>query len=136
MDSVYESIQRYANVPNLKEKITQLFRDLFEHYVEHPDIIRLMISEMMRSPLLMQEEMRVVYKFQDVLSSLLDNAKKKGQLSEHLASADVASVFVGVYFHSLMTWVSSERDAMDIETIFQRQFEIVWEGIRSKGDSN
>ncbi|TPG89190.1 TetR/AcrR family transcriptional regulator [Brevibacillus laterosporus] len=132
LESVYLSAFRYADEPNLKRKLTLLFHDLFARYTEHPDIIRLIILELMRSTLHIQEEISVVQKFREAITSMLDDAKKNGQLSEHMVSADIAFVLVGVYFNTLMVWFSSETDVNSIETIFLRQFEVVWEGIGSQ----
>ncbi|XOS92285.1 hypothetical protein ACLMAB_29270 [Brevibacillus laterosporus] len=107
---------------------------MFARYTEHPDLIRLIILELMRSTLHIQEEISVVQRFREAITSMLDDAQKSGQLSEQMITEDVASVLVGVYFNTLMVWLSSDEDVTGIETIFQRQFEVVWQGIHPQGD--
>ncbi len=134
LESFYQSIIHYADEPNVKRKLTLLFRNLFARYTEHPDLIRLIILELMRSTLHIQEEISVVQRFREAITSMLDDAQKSGQLSEQMISEDVASVLVGVYFNTLMVWLSSDEDVTGIETIFQRQFEVVWQGVHPQGD--
>ncbi|MBG9789689.1 TetR/AcrR family transcriptional regulator [Brevibacillus laterosporus] len=134
LESFYQSIIHYADEPNVKRKLTLLFHNLFARYTEHPDLIRLIILELMRSTLHIQEEISVVQRFREAITSMLDDAQKSGQLSEQMISEDVASVLVGVYFNTLMVWLSSDEDVTGIETIFQRQFEVVWQGIHPQGD--
>ncbi|AIG28003.1 transcriptional regulator, TetR family [Brevibacillus laterosporus LMG 15441] len=129
LESFYQGVIRYADEPDLKKKLTLLFHNLFARYREHSDLIRLVILELMRSTLHIQEEMGVVQKFLEAIMSILDDAKKSGQLSEHMNTEDVAAVLMGIYFNSLMVWLSQEADVAEIENIFQRQFEIVWQGI-------
>jgi AcrR family transcriptional regulator len=132
IESVHQSILRHAEVHDMKEKLLLLFHDLFVRYSEHSEIIRLTISEMMRSTLLMEEELQIIQNFQSSLTNLFEQAKQTGQLSTHFASEDVASVLVGIYFNALMVWVSTPQMDTAIMTIFTRHFELVWHGINSR----
>lgn len=134
LDAVHQSILRHADVSDLKARLLLLFHDLFARYSEHSEIIRLMISEMMRSTLLMGEELQIIQTFQTALTILFEQAQKNGQLSNQFACADVASVIIGIYFNTLMVWASTPQNDTDIEFIFVRQFEVVWQGIRSRED--
>ncbi|MEW9699427.1 TetR/AcrR family transcriptional regulator [Paenibacillus sp. SI8] len=134
MEAVQISMQRYAHISDLKEKLTRLFHDLFERYSEHPDMIKMTISEMMRSTLLFQEEMSITRKFEEVLTGMLDDAKTRGQVDERTVTSDIAAILVGLYFYSVLSWASSDQHAQGIESIFLRKFEIVWEGIRRRRD--
>ncbi|OPH51169.1 TetR family transcriptional regulator [Paenibacillus ferrarius] len=136
IESVHESMRQYVHMTDQKEKLILIFHHLFDQYAAYPDMIGLTISEMMRSMLLMREELNLVKKFQDVLMSILEEAKKSGQLSEHMDCADVASVLIGIYFHSIMIWVSTGEGIQRLETIFRPKFEVVWEGIHPRRDAS
>ncbi|MDO3679827.1 TetR/AcrR family transcriptional regulator [Paenibacillus ehimensis] len=133
LESVHESIQRNQNMPDLKQKLLHLFSNLFHQYAEQPDMVRLVVSEMMRADMFIDAEMRIVEKFRQALAALLEDAKDKGLLTTQAASEDIAAVLTGVYFNSLLIWLSGDTAAIQIETLFQRHFDIVWEGIRSEG---
>ncbi|WP_127490186.1 TetR/AcrR family transcriptional regulator [Paenibacillus ehimensis] len=133
LKSVHESIQRNKNIPGLKQQLLHLFSNLFHQYAEQPDMVRLVVSEMMRADMFIDAEMRIVEKFRQALAALLEDAKDKGLLTTQAASEDIAAVLTGVYFNSLMIWLSGDTAAIQIETLFQRHFDIVWEGIRSGG---
>ncbi|MEC0212589.1 TetR/AcrR family transcriptional regulator [Paenibacillus ehimensis] len=133
LESVHESIQRNQNMPDLKQQLLHLFSNLFHQYAEQPDMVRLVVSEMMRADMFIDAEMRIVEKFRQALAALLEDAKDKGLLTTQAASEDIAAVLTGVYFNSLLIWLSGDTAAIQIETLFQRHFDIVWEGIRSEG---
>ncbi|GMX61694.1 TetR/AcrR family transcriptional regulator [Paenibacillus elgii] len=133
LESVHETIQHNKNMPDLKQQLLHLFSNLFHPYAEQPDMVRLVVSEMMRADMFINAEMRIIAKFRQALAALLEDAKSQGQLAKQAASEDIAAVLTGVYFNSLMIWLSAGTDALQIETLFQRHFDIVWEGIRSGG---
>ncbi|KPV57874.1 TetR family transcriptional regulator [Paenibacillus sp. A3] len=133
LESVHESIQHNKNMPDLKQQLLHLFSNLFHQYAEQPDMVRLVVSEMMRADMFIDAEMRIMERFRQALAALLDDAKNKGQLTTQAVSEDIAAVLTGVYFNSLMIWLSAGTDTLQIETLFQRHFDIVWEGIRSGG---
>ncbi|WP_442603946.1 TetR/AcrR family transcriptional regulator [Paenibacillus sp. KN14-4R] len=130
LESVNESIQRHSAIPDLKQKLILLFRDLMMNYDEQPDMVRPVISELMRSGLFMDEELGIIHTFRNTLKPLLDNAYLQGQLPEKTVTGDVASVLIGTYFNSLMFWLSTDGQNKRFEDIFQRHFDIVWAGIR------
>ncbi|MCP3776655.1 TetR/AcrR family transcriptional regulator [Paenibacillus sp. MZ04-78.2] len=133
LKSVHESIQRNENMPDLKQQLLLLFSDLFRRYAEQPDMIRLVVSEMMRADMFIHAEIRILERFRQALAALLEDAKNKGQLTTQAASEDIAAVLTGVYFNSLMIWLSAGSNTIRIEMLFQRHFDIVWEDIRSRG---
>ncbi|MCM3270414.1 TetR/AcrR family transcriptional regulator [Paenibacillus elgii] len=133
LESVHETIQNNKNMPDLRQQLLHLFSNLFHQYAEQPDMVRLVVSEMMRSDMFINAEMRIIEKFRQALAALLEDAKDKGQLAKQAASEDIAAVLTGVYFNSLMIWLSAGTDAIQIETLFQRHFDIVWEGIHPGG---
>lgn len=133
LESVHETIQNNKNLPDLKQQLLYLFSNLFYQYAEQPDMVRLVVSEMMRADMFINAEMRIIEKFRQALAALLDDAKNKGQLTTQAASEDIAAVLTGVYLNSLMIWLSAGTDALQIETLFQRHFDIVWEGIHPGG---
>ncbi|NEN86929.1 TetR/AcrR family transcriptional regulator [Paenibacillus elgii] len=133
LESVHETIQNNKNMPDLKQQLLHLFSNLFHQYAEQPDMVRLVVSEMMRADMFINAEMRIIEKFRQALAALLEDAKDKGQLAKQAASEDIAAVLTGVYFNSLMIWLSAGTDAIQIETLFQRHFDIVWEGIHPGG---
>ncbi|MCP1309531.1 TetR/AcrR family transcriptional regulator [Paenibacillus tyrfis] len=133
LESVHETIQNNKNMPDLRQQLLHLFSNLFHQYAEQPDMVRLVVSEMMRADMFINAEMRIIERFRQALAALIEDAKGKGQLTTQAASEDIAAVLTGVYFNSLMIWLSAGTDVIQIETLFQRHFDIVWEGICSGG---
>lgn len=133
LEAVNDSIRRNAGVPDLKDQLMLLFESLFERYDERPDMIRLMLSEMIRSGLFFHEEMSLIQSFRNALVTLLEEAKRNDLLPEQAASEDIAAVLTGVYFNSLLIWLSADPTSERVESIFRRHFDIVWSGIRPEG---
>lgn len=134
MESAKDSLKRYDNLEDLKEKLRLLFQDLFDRFSLYPDLARLAIAEMMRSSLLIQEELNMVETFQLKLVGLIEEGQMKGQIVEHLSSTDVAAVVAGVYFYSLMVWASSDMGADEMRATFERRFAVVWRGVCTERD--
>ncbi|KQO00654.1 TetR/AcrR family transcriptional regulator [Paenibacillus sp. Leaf72] len=129
-----ENLERYALINGIKEKLLTLFRDLFQKYAVNAGLAKLTITEILRSPLLMQEEFNVINKFEKLLNGLLNEAQRQKQLPSYLASADVAAVLAGLYFHALLAWAASVEEAWQMQTGFERRFEVIWEGLKMRGE--
>ncbi|SFE27837.1 transcriptional regulator, TetR family [Paenibacillus algorifonticola] len=134
MKVTQENLERYSLINGIKEKLLTLFRDLFQKYAVNAELAKLTISEMLRSPLLMQEEFNIINKFEELLKGLLNEAQQQNQLPSYLASADVAAVLAGLYFHALLTWAASLEDALQMQAGFERRFEVIWEGLKMRGE--
>ncbi|ANY70952.1 hypothetical protein BBD42_23990 [Paenibacillus sp. BIHB 4019] len=129
-----ENLERYALINGIKEKLLTLFRDLFQKYAVNAGLAKLTITEILRSPLLMQEEFNVINKFEKLLDGLLNEAQRQKQLPSYLASADVAAVLAGLYFHALLAWAASVEEAWQMQAGFERRFEVIWEGLKMRGE--
>ena len=134
MEVTQTNLERYHLINDVKEKFLTLFRDLFQKYAVNAELAKLTILEMLRSPLLLQEEFNVINKFEELLCTLLDEAEKLKKLPSQLASADIAAVLSGMYFHTLLDWAASHKDMSHMQAGFERRFEVIWEGLKIRGE--
>ncbi|WP_341277819.1 TetR/AcrR family transcriptional regulator [Paenibacillus sp. FSL H8-0537] len=134
MEVTQTNLERYHLINDVKEKFLTLFRDLFQKYAVNAELAKLTILEMLRSPLLLQEEFNVINKFEELLCTLLDEAEKLKKLPSQLASADIAAVLSGMYFHALLDWAASHKDMSHMQAGFERRFEVIWEGLKIRGE--
>lgn len=134
MEVTQANLERYHLINDVKEKFLTLFRDLFQKYAVNAELAKLTILEMLRSPLLLQEEFNVINKFEELLCTLLDEAEKLNKLPSQLASADIAAVLSGMYFHALLDWAASHKDMSHMQASFERRFEVIWDGLKIRGE--
>ncbi|WP_159888326.1 TetR/AcrR family transcriptional regulator [Paenibacillus puerhi] len=131
LETVRVIAARCGEIPHLRDRLLLLFRELFARYTERPQLIRLTITELMRSRLHVEQELQIVHRFQELVAALLEQAKRDRLLMEHADSADLAAILVSIYFNSLLTWASSDKRGVELEAVFMRQFDVIWQGIRS-----
>ncbi|WP_088103065.1 TetR/AcrR family transcriptional regulator [Halalkalibacter urbisdiaboli] len=122
---VKEVIQKHQEA-NLKKRLQLIFNHLFTVYLEHRDLLKLTLSETIRSAL--KEESTNIVKFKDALTDIIHESMQNGTFHSRFAPQHIASVLVGIYFNTLITWSIAESEE-DLKDIFHTQFEIVWEGI-------
>ncbi|WP_088102830.1 TetR/AcrR family transcriptional regulator [Halalkalibacter urbisdiaboli] len=130
-DFLQENIQKYQN-EKIKQKLLLNFKALLSVYLENSDLLKLTLSETIRSAL--KDESKNIILFKHTLSEMIEEAITNKTLSTRHDSITIASVLVGIYFNTLISWSISEDGSNDIVTIFENQFEVIWEGIEQ--DSN
>ncbi|CAH1203734.1 hypothetical protein PAECIP111891_02408 [Paenibacillus allorhizoplanae] len=69
-----EIVQKHQ-VPNLRERLRLIFNDLLSTYAQHSDLLKLTLSETMKSALLMKEESPNILIFQQTLCQVINEAK-------------------------------------------------------------
>ncbi|MDG5788813.1 TetR/AcrR family transcriptional regulator [Evansella sp. AB-P1] len=126
---VKEIIQTHQ-CSNIKSKVHHIFRELLATYSQHADLLKLTISETIRSAL--KAESANILTLTDTLTDMFIDAKNTGLFQSAFDPKTISSVLVGIYFNSLITWSLSESPDEDLEIIFNSQFEVVWEGIEKK----
>ncbi|MDR6226266.1 TetR/AcrR family transcriptional regulator [Desmospora profundinema] len=133
LERLEESVRRHGTVKPFRQRVKKIFGDLLSRYTKHPDIARITISENIRSRLLLHEESRTIEAFQSALSSLVQEAMREGEISDQPDPDQVASTLVGLYFQTLITWLSfTDPEKYDILDIFDNHLEILWEGVGKK----
>ncbi|MFA9457560.1 TetR/AcrR family transcriptional regulator [Halalkalibacter sp. AB-rgal2] len=124
-DLIVEVIQKQQE-KNLKERLKLIFDEMFTVYEEHGELLQLTLSETIRAAL--KEESTNILNFREVLTDVIDESIQNGLFQSHTNTQHIASVLVGIYFNSLMTWSIAGTNE-DLKEIFHTQFEIVWKGI-------
>ncbi|MBO8170852.1 MAG: TetR/AcrR family transcriptional regulator [Bacillaceae bacterium] len=129
MEVLNESLQKYHNHSDIKEKIEMIFGDLFQLFENEWDLMSLALSEILRTNLVSGKEFENINSFQDALSSMLDEAKQQGQISKEADSDAIASTLIGIYFHTLLISLSS-NDSSRLSSVFHDHLEVVWNGFK------
>lgn len=123
-----EIVQKHQ-VPNLRERLQLIFNELLSTYSEHSDLLKLTLSETMKSALLMKDESPNIVIFQQTLSQIINEAKDLHAFQTRWESSLIASVLVGIYFNTLLSWSLMQSQGEDIVVMFQKQLDVIWEGI-------
>ncbi|KGE20880.1 TetR/AcrR family transcriptional regulator [Paenibacillus wynnii] len=131
MDLLQESAQKHAVLPQIQDRLLEIFCDLTQRYCEHPELLRLALSEMIRTPALMNKEMESIRQFHTALLPWLEEAKVLGEMAPHLDTLLVATLLQGVYFHSLMEAINGTNtiNTQEIRDRLQLQLELIWFGL-------
>ncbi|WP_416148423.1 TetR/AcrR family transcriptional regulator [Salipaludibacillus sp. HK11] len=122
-------VQKHQD-PSIKKRLQLIFQDILSVYVEGSDILKLSISETIRSAL--TEESTNIDEFKKILTDVLNEAKQDKSLHSPFDSYTISTVLVGIYFNTLISWSMNTKEREDIVAIFHGQFDVVWQGIESQ----
>ncbi|SHM52242.1 TetR/AcrR family transcriptional regulator [Gracilibacillus kekensis] len=125
-DLLQDIAQKYQHL-KIKQQLLNIFKELISVYLNNSDLFKLTISETIRSAF--KNESTNINIFEETLTDLIENAKKNNTINTHFASGTISSVLVGIYFNTLVNWSVNNEKNESIITIFEKQFEVVWEGI-------
>lgn len=125
-DYLLEIAQKYKDI-KIKQKLLLLFKELLSVYLENSDLLKLTLSETIRSAL--KDESKNIELFKESIATLIDEAKTNKSIQTQFDSETIASVLVGIYFNTLIGWTIGQDESAYIAAIFEKQFEVVWEGI-------
>ncbi|UHA60787.1 hypothetical protein KDJ21_003445 [Metabacillus litoralis] len=95
--------------------------------MENSDLLKLALSETIRSAL--KDESRNINLFKETMTILIEEAKTNKTINTRFDSKMIASVLVGIYFNTLISWSVSQDESVNIVSIFEGQYEVIWEGI-------
>lgn len=131
LEALKQILEKHGGAGDPREKISLIFRQLLSRYREQSEseLLKLVISETIRSALLMKEQTEHITLFQQGLAQLLNEAIASGALKTRFPSQTIASVLVALYFNSLMAASLTEQAGVDRYTAIQGELDLIWEGI-------
>lgn len=129
MDRLNEIVQ-HNQEGSLKERVNHIFRDLLTIYLKYPDLLGLTLEETIRSTIQSDRNSTNIGKFQNTLAQIFEDEKEGSGLKSR-DSERIASIFVGVFIHTLLTQ-SASLNLEKIMDILQYQLDIIWEGLLSE----
>lgn len=129
LDLLEKSIIKYQEIPDLKVRIEKIFGELFLRFIQQEALMKYLLVEMIKSAVFINEETRSMKVLQDSLTSLIEEAKGKNQFVSKWEADLISSSIIGVYFQTLMNWTVLQKEGLDLFALFQRQFNLIWEGI-------
>ncbi|MFD1736858.1 TetR/AcrR family transcriptional regulator [Bacillus salitolerans] len=121
-----EVVQKYKD-EKIKQRLLLIFKELLSIYLENSDLLKLTLTETIRSAL--KDESRNINIFKETMTTLIEEAKANKTINTRFDSNTIASVLVGIYFNTLISWSVSQDESVHIVSIFERQYEVIWEGI-------
>ncbi|OEH94540.1 TetR/AcrR family transcriptional regulator [Bacillus solimangrovi] len=121
-----------ANIPNdkemtLKKKIMEMFVRLTSRYEEYPTLFKTAIAEMMRTTVVMDDEVNTIQRFNDLLASILKEEIECGRVEVLGQQDDVVCILVGTYFSSLMFWINNEQSVEVFTESMTRRISMILE---------
>lgn len=134
MEILKESIARYANVPDFRERLRLMFEELIARIDKEPDLLKLTIVEILRSSLL-EQELQLLEEFKLCLVPIFQKAIQDRQVSARWSAYQLSSVLVGMYYHTLFAWLA-KPDKADMLPIFHSHFDMFWDGIEIREEQN
>lgn len=114
---------------DLKLRLRNIFRELLGFYSRHFELLKLALSESLRSALVMKEESANIRNLQETLVRIVDEAEESGHFRNRQEPRVIASVLTAIYFNTLIAWSLQEFPDEALASLFERQLDAVWEGI-------
>ncbi|HIW34927.1 MAG TPA: TetR/AcrR family transcriptional regulator [Candidatus Paenibacillus intestinavium] len=129
-----QNSKNYREIEDPKTKISALLGGLLKRYSEEGDLMKLVVSELVRSAFLAEMESNSIRKLQQMLMDIVNEAKQSGKLQSNQDTELIASAVVGAYFHTMMTWTLLNAESSSIVDRFEQHLDVVWHGICPKGE--
>lgn len=129
IDLLQQSIEKYRHISHPKEQIMLVLNDLLLHFSSNIELMKLASVEIIKSASLAGKESKSIQQLHSNLASMIDSAKQNGTLQSRWETDIIATTIVGVYFHTILSWTLLEVQHTTISEAFQKQFDVVWEGI-------
>lgn len=132
-----QNLKAFQSIDNPKQKIIALLGDLLKRYSDEGELMKLVISETLRSAFLSTLEGNSIKRLDSILVSMINEAKQKGTLYSLHDSKLISSIIIGAYFHTMMSWSMLHNNGDSINDLFERHLNAVWQGIsNAKEDQN
>ncbi|TYP79349.1 TetR/AcrR family transcriptional regulator [Paenibacillus methanolicus] len=130
MERVAGHLEALSRLPVIRQRIETLFAELAKQAAAQPELLRVSMSEMVRSSALLGEEMETIKRFEKAIIPLLNEAKASGQMQRGHSSELAAVMLVGLYFQTLMRFASGYyADEEQMQTSLLAQLQLAWQGI-------
>ena len=129
-----ESVARHARVRNVRKRLKLIFKDLLARIDREPDLLKATIIEILRSSLLVEEEIQLIAEFELLLTPLFEEAAAAGQVSARWNPRQLSSFLVGTYYYALFSWLANPAQAQgDVIGLFHTHLDMLWNGIANEG---
>lgn len=130
MDLLNEMVQRHQQ-GNLKDRFVHIFDDLVVIYLKYFDLMRLTLEETIRVAMRSTSESTNIARFQEVICDIFEKERENGSLRSKWDSSTCASVLLGIFLNTLISYSYSLNQEKIMEK-FKQQLDIVWEGITNE----
>ncbi|MEW6447766.1 MAG: TetR/AcrR family transcriptional regulator [Bacillota bacterium] len=130
-----ESIARHARVRNVRKRLKLIFKDLLARIDREPDLLKATVIEILRSSLLVEEELQLIAEFELLLTPLFEEAVAAGQVSVRWNPRQLSSFLVGTYYYALFSWLAKPAQG-DVVALFHTHLDMLWDGIAGEGGKN
>jgi AcrR family transcriptional regulator len=131
LELLESSIDKNQHIIDVKLRIESIFADLLSIYIHQEELMKYLLVEMVKSAIIINEESKSIKILQNTLALLIREAKSQKQFTSKWDPELISSVIIGVYFQTLMNWTILQKGEQDIFTVFQAQYNLIWEGIKS-----
>src|SRR5690606_8212170 len=124
-----QNLKTYQSVSDPKQKIVTLLGELLKRYSAEGELMKLVISEIVRSAFVSAMESNSIKRLESVLADIINGAKQQGTLHSVHDTELISSVVIGAYFHTMMTWSLLHTSGEPIDYHFERHLSAVWHGV-------
>lgn len=127
IDYFVSHLAELENHTSLKEQIENSLGDLLQRFLDHGEIMKLAVLELIKSEYLIQTESKSIVQFQNHLIEMIKKAINNGTFQSKWDAELIASTIMGIYFNTLMTAIMQQN--VNTREHFQQRLHVVWEGI-------
>jgi AcrR family transcriptional regulator len=129
MEVVQQVIIYTANKESVKERLLSIFQELFIFIKENQELAKVLFFEMLRSPQILEQENGKILEFQNALLPIVKEGIANQEIKGSMDPESLSSLFISIYFQSVINWLASPVKVKDPVSVFTTQFKMVWEGI-------
>lgn len=135
LELLEQSILNMNPLLDVKTRIEELFLQLLSRFEQQEKLMKYLLVEMVKSSIIVNEEVRSIKKLEDTLCFLIEEAITRGQLVSKWDARIITSTIVAIYFQTLMKWSVLEAEGTNIVLLFQEHYCLIWEGITDEKSS-
>lgn len=130
MEAMLQTIEQQSSISSVKDRLYAIFNELFAYIAENRNLVKIVMFELIRSQVMLEQESAQIQKFQFALTHVIKEGIERGEMKESVEPTGVADTMVALYFQTVMSWLSLPNDQrQNLLSMFLRHFEILWEGI-------
>ncbi|MEF3313134.1 TetR/AcrR family transcriptional regulator [Paenibacillus sp. GYB004] len=132
LEVLNRGMEEYQDVPEPKEQLKLVLTDLLQRYTSNGELMKLSIVEVIKSAYLFENESKSIRRLQQSLASLIDRARRNGELNSRWDTDVIVSTVLGVYLQTMMSWSLPHNQHTRIGDMFERYLDVIWEGIAQR----
>lgn len=123
-----EYLSRYEHLP-LKEQIINSLGDMLLRFINHGEIMKLAVLELIKPDFLIHSESQIMLKFHQKLVEVMQKAMNTKMFQSKWSADSIVHTILGAYYHTVISTVIHPIN--DPVQLLTQNLDIIWDGISS-----